>query len=343
MVLKKREKILLGVTSGLALAALVYWLLALTGGSTSNSLADLRRQRSTMQEDLDKKRTIIRTAAQNTEKMLTWEKQSLPASDAASTAYETWLRQLLEKVKFHNPTIAALAPKTAKNVYTAFPFRVNGEAGLEQVTRFLYEFYAAPHLHQVRRLSFQPLENSKEFKITILIDAVSLPTADRREKLAEGRAKRLAHEKIDDYLKMIVRRQMEGTRYVDANGVFTPYAPAPPPPVVRRDPPRGPPPTPPKPPGFDHKSQTFVDAIVAVDGKPTVWIIVRTTGKQYQLPEGGTFEVGDKRGVVRHIGPYDVELEIDGQRRRVTPGSSFAEAAAAPKQPSTQGKTAGPG
>ena len=103
----------------------------------------------------------------------------MPASDAASTAYQTWLRQVLEKVRFHNPTIVAVEGKSAKGVYRVFPFRVEATAGLEPVTRFLFEFYSAPHLHQVRRLSLQPLENSKDFKVSLTIEAVSLPTTDR--------------------------------------------------------------------------------------------------------------------------------------------------------------------
>ena len=95
------------------------------------------------------------------------------------------------------------------------------------------------------------------------------------------------------------------------------------------------PPDPPKPPGFDHTKHTFVTAVLeGADGKRHVWIDVRTTGKQYQLREGEKFEIGGKRGVVRQIGRDDVELEIDGQRRRVTPGLSLAEGKALDAAPS---------
>ena len=331
MELKKREKILAIATGGIVALAGLYWVLSGTSGTTNYSLAELRRQCEAKRAELEKKQNSLRGQKANAEKLAAWEKISLPTRpDAARSAYQRWLRDTANKAKFRTADIFSSEGQPRKGVYTIYPFRLEGRASLDQLTRFLYEFYTAPHLHQIRRLSLIPVDGGKEFDLAITIEAAALATADRTDRLAEGRAVRLAHASADDYVRTIVRRRMEGERFVDAAGLFTPYAPPPPPVVVRRDPPPPRPdpprpPDPPKPPAFDHAKFAFVTAILQVDGRPQVWIDARTIGKQFKLGEGESFVVGESKGVVKRIGRYAVEIELDGKSRIVTAGASLKD------------------
>jgi hypothetical protein len=328
--LKKREKILLGVTAAIVLLAALYFVQSMTGGQSSLSTAELRRLRTDKTKELEQKRLVVGRVPQYRAKMAAWEDRSLPTqADVAGASYQQWLRALGVELKLRNTSIVLGAAHTRKGVYTPFPFRIECVATLDQVTRFLHAFYSAPHLHQIRLMSLEPLEEPNDFKVSIAIEAVALPTAKRPTTLAEGKAERLAHGALDEYLKTIVHRRMEGDRVVtNASGVFTPYSPPPPPPVARRDTP--PPPRrvdPPPPPAFDHTKQTFLNAIVSVDGQPKIWLEVRTLGKKFELGVGEKFEIGKVRGSVRQVYGHEAEIELDGKSRRVTVGSSLGEPA----------------
>lgn len=333
MELKKREKILAIATGGIVALAAIYWVLSSTSGSTNFSLAELRRQCEAKRTELEKKQNLLRGQKANAEKLAAWEKTSLPTRpEAARSTYQRWLRDSASKAKFRTTDIFSSEGQPRKGVYTIYPFRLEGRATLDQLTRFLYEFYTAPHLHQIRRLSLNPVEGGKEFDLAITIEAAALATADRADRLAEGRVARLGQPKVEDYVGVIVRRRMEGDRFVDAAGLFTPYSPPPPPVVARRDPPppRPDPPKPsepPKPPAFDHAKFAYVTAILQVDGRPQVWIDARTIGKQFKLSEGESFVVGESKGVVKRIGRHAVEIELDGKPRILTAGASLKESA----------------
>ncbi len=90
-------------------------------------------------------------------------------------------------------------------------------------------------------------------------------------------------------------------------------APPPPPPPAEKKPP------------YDQVRFTYVNGITEVDGRRQVWMIDRRTGKSYWLYEGDSFQVGDFRAEVKHIGELDVEFEWYG-RRAVTPlGENLTE------------------
>lgn len=330
MELKKREKILAMATGGAVALAALYWMLSSTGGSTNFSLAELRRQCEVKHTELEKKQNLLRGQKANVDKLAAWEKTSLPTRpEAARSTYQRWLRDSAGKAKFRTTDIFSSEGQPRKGVYTIYPFRLEGRATLDQLTRFLHEFYTAPHLHQIRRLSLNPVDGGKEFDLAITIEAAALATADRADRLAEGRVARLALASADDYVRAIVRRRMEGERFVDAAGLFTPYAPPPPPVVARRDPPPPrsdpPKPPPPKPPAFDHAKFAYVTAILQIDGRPQVWIDARTIGKQFKLNEGESFVVGETKGVVKRIGRHAVEIELDGKSHIVTAGAGLKD------------------
>jgi hypothetical protein len=95
---------------------------------------------------------------------------------------------------------------------------------------------------------------------------------------------------------------------------------------VPPSPPRSPDPRPtPRPPGFQHNPYCFVTAVVEVDGKPQVWIDVRTEAKKYRLYEGEKFLLDGVDCFVKKIDYDKVDFDVAGERYLVKVGKSFAE------------------
>ncbi len=87
-----------------------------------------------------------------------------------------------------------------------------------------------------------------------------------------------------------------------------------------------PPPEEPRESGFDVAQFTFVTAIVAVDGKPQVWLHNRPEGRLLKLHEGDQFEAGSFRGKIVRIENGAVEIRTGDQTLRMRPGQHLREA-----------------
>lgn len=71
-----------------------------------------------------------------------------------------------------------------------------------------------------------------------------------------------------------------------------------------------PPPTPSAKPGFDPATQATVSGITESDGRPAIWINVRTEGKVLKLREGDEVSVGTVQGKVAKIRVLQKDAEI---------------------------------
>jgi hypothetical protein len=244
-----------------------------------------------------------------------WKKRSLPSDyRKAGELYQKWL-SLLTVDKLRNAEITPMTVQTNRGIYTVLPFRIEAKGTLDQLTRFLFEFYSADYLHKVRQLTSTPTKGSPELTLVMTVEALCLTGAVSQDKLPEAKSKRLVHGTLDDYLKAIVRRRMEGTRYADTGGLFASYAPERPkviPPELKKEEPIRP-----EPRGIDPSEFTYVSAIHEVDGLPEVWLSVRTEARTLKLHEGDPFEVGTVSGKIARIRiqELEVEIEVDGGRR----------------------------
>jgi hypothetical protein len=140
------------------------------------------------------------------------------------------------------------------------------------------------------------------------VEALSLPDADRTNKLTDQPVERLAALDRETYQTAITDRNL-----------FAPYSP--PRPIIREEPRE---PTPP--PSFDHSKHTYVTGIVSVDGKPEVWIQVRTKGQRFRLHEGDQFEIGSAQATVVSIGAREVVIALDEERLLAFQGKNLGEA-----------------
>ena len=75
-------------------------------------------------------------------------------------------------------------------MYTRMSFTVRGHVSLADLTQFLYDFYSAGHLQQIRQMTMKPVEHAGELDVNVTIEALSLPNADRKDQLSKEQGTR---------------------------------------------------------------------------------------------------------------------------------------------------------
>lgn len=226
-----------------------------------------------------------------------WEARSLPADpQIARSLYQAWLLELVGRAELQNPNVDSAEPSNRKGMFTALAFSVRGRASLAQLTRFLHDFYSAGHLHRIQSLSVTPLARDGQLDLSIAIEALVLPGADRKDRLSDVAADRLALPTPADY-NSIAQRDIFGT-----GGAF------------------------------DAAAHAYLTAVLEVDGRSEAWFSLRSTDEMLKLAAGDKIEVGQFRGAVAEVYGSDVVIESDGERWLLTVGESLAEASSLPPE-----------
>ncbi len=317
MNLNKRERILAAVTGALFLLIVGKFLFS----AVSGSLNTLHARRDALVAEVEKKKARVARGRRATARMSDWRRRSLPVDrEMARSLYQNWLLGLVDKVKLDHARVESGEARSRRDIYWRLSFTIRGRGSLEQLTELLWEFYSAGHLQKIRGLSIKPIDDSSKLDLSLSIEALSLPGADSQDKLSAEQPAEPLPGTLAAYRESIVDRNLFGS-YVP---------PPPPPPPVRPKPPA--PPPPPPPPGFDHTKYAVVTAILAAGGRHQVWIKMRTTDQQFELFQGDTFKVGSVECKVVRIGPKEVEIEVDGSRRRVRVGGNLRDGVEVPEK-----------
>jgi len=313
MALNKRERTLAIVTASLmVLVAGRFLLVGLVGPPAS-----LRAERDGLAADVQKKQDRLDGAAKAQKQLDAWGRRSLPSvSETARTVYQNWILEQLVAANIQQRDIRSNPKSPFADIYDRLTFTVQGRGTAEQLTDFLYRFYSAGHLHKIRLMTIKPTKDSADLDVTLTVEALSLPGADRRDQLSEETSKRLAHSDVESYVKAI------GTRRL-----FSPYQP--PKPVAATEPPKDEP----KPPEFEHANYLAVTGTGEIDGRPQAWLTVRTTGEKARSFEGEEFEFKKVKGKVLRVLDRSVELEINGKHYTVALGQTLEKAAAPADKP----------
>ncbi len=207
----------------------------------SNDLADRMRQR------IEERKTELVVTKQIRRAI---EARSLPSNpDVARSLYRAWLLELVRHVGFSGSNVDSSEPVSRQGMYRTLSFSTRGRGTLAQLTKFLFEFYRADHLHQIRTLGITPL-GSDQFDLSISIDAFALPTADRKDQLSSGTSDRLASNHLADY-DVIVQRNLFGTG--------------------------GSP---------DAANQTYLTSVIYVNDRSVAWFNLRMDGRILKLRKG---------------------------------------------------------
>ncbi len=234
--------------------------------------------------------------------------RSLPrVPNEARSQYSFWLLELLKFCDFEgaeapsdNPT---RVPLGFNRFGTNFRFHVRGVCTLDQLSRFLFEFYYAPFLHRITSMNITPQEKSEKVVVAITIDAWTIPPAYPQNpyplanQLPTGHYRRLHSDKLDTYNVIAQRNLLQA-----AKG------------------------------GVDKADFTFLTAVNRIGDETEAWLSVRTDGTVIKAKVGEQVRVGSFHATVKEILDEDVVFDRDGMLWLVTLGESINQAFALPKE-----------
>lgn len=292
--MKYRKTILSALLVVMAVLYFGDWLLR---NQFHGPLESRHRRTVRLQEDIAARQRDLDKARRAAKILDRYKSRSLPSNpEVARSLYQGWLLELVGQVGLANPKVDSSEPLNRKGLFYQLSFSLRGRGTLEQLTRFLFLFYRADHLHQIRSLSATPLQGTEELDLSVAIEALALAQADRKDRLSNRVSDRLASAKFEDY-QIIAQRNVFG---VGATSDATQY--------------------------------TFLTSVNYVDGKPQAWFTVRTSDDVLRLGEGESLEIGSFKATVAGITDSDVVIESDGARWLLTIGESLTDAAALPPE-----------
>jgi hypothetical protein len=213
----------------------------------------------------------------------------------ARSLYQAWLVALVEHVGLTKPNVDSNEPVNHKDMYEQYAFTVRGQGTLEQLTQLLFEFYQASHLHQIRTLDLTPVQQGRQFNISLIVEAVSFPEIKRRDALSDVKSDRPAFGKLSDY------------QVIAGRNVFAAAG------------------------GADSLAGTRLTAVTYAQGRPQAWFS-RDRGDTLQLGVGDTAEVGSFHVAIVDVTEDDVVVEINGQPRLLAIGETLSQASALPPE-----------
>ncbi|MGQ9769170.1 MAG: hypothetical protein ACUVQG_01325 [Thermogutta sp.] len=309
MKIGRREQILILIVGTVAIIVLgqLFWRLVATPFTTRHkALAALASNVQTRERQL-------KELTKAKEKLAEWSARSLPADPVlARRLYQNWLLECAQQAQLENIQVDSGEVRREKDLFYRLPFTVRGQGSLESLTKFLYSFYSRNYLHTIQRIAITPFKDGKRVDLLFSIEAAALDTAVAKDSLPSGD---LVQTKLDDYKEYV--------KVIAGRNVFVAYSLPPPEPPRRPQPPRTVPRPPPEPPLLDPIQFAYVNGIVEVNGERQVWLYSRTEDKTLKLSENETFRVGKTQGRVIRIGLREVELEVNGETRKVSLGESI--------------------
>jgi hypothetical protein len=149
------------------------------------------------EQTLSEARVAVDRGHRARSRLLQWRKASLPANhDIARSLYQDWLRQELTKASIQvkelrdiTSGLNTVRPGQMAN-YRPFTFSVHAQATLEELAKFLQQFYTAPHLHTISTASLKatatpkPTTHGQALDIKFTIEALAVPGCRRTDQLA---------------------------------------------------------------------------------------------------------------------------------------------------------------
>ena len=197
MKLQRREKILAGSALGLVgLAGL--WFLFFSGDSRSSD--QLIAERNKLAGEIESKQKARQAANRDAKRLAQWQRRALPPDPSlAASLYQNWLRSLAARSTFAATTLVSNDAGIHRDQFTRISFTLHAQARLGDLVEFMYEFYSAGFLHQIRKMDVKPIQGSRELEVDLTIEALSLPTAESKDRLPKEAGSVLQFAKLSDY------------------------------------------------------------------------------------------------------------------------------------------------
>jgi len=304
----------------LGLAAALFVMVAYFGGEwlldnlIQGPIEVARGRRTQLERDVQQRETSLQRLREAGKLLATWEDQSLPAdTEAARSLYQAWLVELVDDVGWASPSVTSSEPVARAGLYYTLSFSVRGRGTLEQLTQFLFAFYQADLLHQLRSLTITPLQRSEYLDLSLAIETLILQPA------AAAGAKKEAAAAAENVYEQFRRRTWRVSDRLAFDTVAAYDV------IVRRNlfALGG---------GFDPTDHTYLTSITLVNGEPEVWFTNRATDEVVKLRAGGRLQLGPLTFLLAEVLDTDVIIETDGERWLLSLGDKITDAHALPPE-----------
>ncbi len=293
MSFQRRERILAGAAAGLAGLATV-WFLFLSGDG--RSYQDLAAESDKVSGEIESKQHALQAADRERGRLAELRKRALPADAVlARTLYQNWLRRLAGQADFHDIKLSAYHGGVRRDQCTRIAVTLSCRATLAGLVRFLYDFYSAGYLQQIRRMDVKFVVNSSELEVDFSIEALSLAAAEAKDQLPKESAP-APQTTLANYRDAIVKRNLFGAFVPTESRPQAKTAAA---------------------------SAAAVTGFTEVDGAWQMWVEDRDSGKRCKYAVGATIEAGGGKAVVKSISAEEAVVEIGGHRRPLRLGDKL--------------------
>ncbi|MEM7312083.1 MAG: hypothetical protein AAF497_02915 [Planctomycetota bacterium] len=207
--LETRQKILYGA---LGLIVVLYGLDAAYRRFYEEPLAAAEMRTARLIKQRDKLRVEVAEGKRTVRLLNEIRKQSLPRDlELARSSYQNWLLQLSQSAELRQIGVDASEParRASKGqvLYHSIQFTVRGRGSMNQVTKWLYEFYDAGYLHKIRNLTLSPILGTEQVNVSATIEAIVLQKATETQSLPLEAPSNVAFSAPDAYSK-IARRDL---------------------------------------------------------------------------------------------------------------------------------------
>jgi len=213
-----------------------------------------------------------------------------PPPGVARTLYHSWLLEAGEACQFENLAVNARGvQQTPARNYTV-SFQLSARTSLDQLSRFLYEFYWVSFVHRITELNIVPVENADLVNVTMQIEGLIIPSLSGdanaphplRDRLPDGYWQRLSSNLLETYTDPIESRNLLQ---------FS----------------RG---------GVDASDFAKLTGIVYLDGEPEFWINNQLENTVVHVKLNEQFRIGSFIGRIVEVIDDDVVLETSGTMSR---------------------------
>lgn len=204
----KRER-----TLGIAVGALLVVVGGIFGMQRVMSWFDERYDAvASLQTAVEQQKSTINRGSRAERQFREWQARSLPEDQAlARSLYLDWLQKRAVSAGLTGLRVSPGPGRQEGKIYQLHTFNVTGDGDLQQLTRFLHDFYSAGYLHRIKSLLVKPkVGQSKDLDLTLSIEALSLTGTPPSKELADVPGNRLAHQDVAAYIDTVVARNLFG-------------------------------------------------------------------------------------------------------------------------------------
>jgi len=176
----------------------------------SNSFEARQKQIKTLLKERSDRQKQIAVARKAQQRMKVYEEMALPANrEFAASVYQS---QLLSRIEDAGMVNVKITPSSGGSdrvaAFKQLTYTINCQGNLEQLVTLLHRFYSRNVLHRLRQLRVQPVANTKNLNLFVIVDGLSLATASNETQLTTTKSLRLEHGSLENYLKVISERNL---------------------------------------------------------------------------------------------------------------------------------------